>query len=506
MIRNVIEYLQQSAEAYPNKTAFVDEKSSITYAELNRKAKNLAALINVHCNGKKNCPIAVYMEKSVDCITAFMGVAYSGNFYSPLDVKSPSERVKKIVDTLQPIAVVYDGNLTDAFGPSVVKINFCNAANYEPAGIAADAFSSVLDVDPLYVMFTSGSTGQPKGVVINHRSVIDYTEWLKSKFNFTNETIFGNQAPFYFDNSILDIYSTLKNGAEMVIIPEHMFTFQNSLIEYINQKKIDTLFWVPSALTGLANSGILNKTDMPHLKKVLFCGEVMPNRQLNIWRKRYPHVLYANLYGPTEITDVCSYYIVDREFSDEEPLPIGTACENTEIIILNAQDQLVEGDEIGELCVRGICLSPGYYGDAAKTNASFVQNPLNAKYREFIYRTGDLVKYNDRGEIIYIGRKDFQIKHQGYRIELGEIEAAAYGIPQMQQCCAVYDTEQRKIVLFCVLSSPVSERAIYSFMKAKVPKYMLPGKIQLTDSLPLNANGKIDRAALKQKWEDQICS
>lgn len=506
MIRNVIEYLQRSAEAYPNKTAFADEKSSITFAQLNHKAKNLAAFINACCGGKKNRPIAVYMQKGVDCITAFMGIAYSGNFYSPLDIKSPTERVKKIIDALQPIAVVCDRDLADICEPSVVKINFYDAENYESTGSSVDAFSSVLDVDPLYIMFTSGSTGQPKGVVISHRSVIDYVEWLKNKFDFTNETIFGNQAPFHFDNSILDIYSTLKNGAEMVIIPEHMFAFPNSLIEYMNQKKINTLFWVPSALAGLANSEILGKTDLPHLEKVLFCGEVMPNKQLNIWRKRYPHILYANLYGPTEITDVCSYYIVDREFSDEEPLPIGTACENTQIIILNPRDQLVKGDEIGELCVRGICLSPGYYGDAAKTSASFVQNPLNTKYREFIYRTGDLAKYNERGEILYIGRKDFQIKHQGYRIELGEVEAAAYGIAQMRQCCAIYDLSQRKIVLFCAVSSPISEKEIYSFMKAKVPKYMLPGKIQLTDSLPLNANGKIDREALRKKWEDNKCS
>ena len=280
-----------------------------------------------------------------------------------------------------------------------------------------DIINQILDVDPLYVLFTSGSTGTPKGVIISHRSVIDYTEWLSDTFNFNETTVFGNQAPFYFDNSILDIYSVLKNGSKMVIIPETYFSFPRKLLNFINERKINTLFWVPSALIGLANSGQLKEIRLDHIKKVLFCGEVMPNKHLNIWRKEYPDIQYANLYGPTEITDVCSYYIIDRDFKDEEPLPIGKACRNTEIIVLNENNQKVKGEERGELCVRGICLSKGYLGDFTKTDTAFVQNPLNGRYYEKIYRTGDIVKYNQFGELIYLCRKDYQIKHQGYRIE-----------------------------------------------------------------------------------------
>ena len=405
----------------------------------------------------------------------------------------------RILEVLQPAAVLYDCCLPDEIDRFCSSIDISAIAGSGPDAPEIDAFRSILDIDPLYVMFTSGSTGQPKGVVISHRSVIDYAEWLEDTFQFSAQTVFGNQAPFYFDNSILDIYSTIKNGAAMVIIPEHLFSFPGALIEYINAQRINTLFWVPSALIGVANSGVLDKTEMPELQKVLFCGEVMPNKQLNIWRKRYPEVLYANLYGPTEITDVCTCYIVDRPFADDDPLPIGIPCKNTEVLVLNEANRAVHGDETGELCVRGICLSAGYYNNEEKSNEAFVQNPLQTKYRDLIYRTGDLVKYNEYGEIIYIGRKDFQIKHQGYRIELGEIEAAACGLSQMKQCCAVYDAENQRIVLYCVLDPILPEKDIYMFLKGKLPVYMLPKKILIRQALPLNANGKIDRLALKEE-------
>lgn len=501
MKTNVIEYLIETARKYPDKVALVDQKHQITFGELDREAKKVAAAILRACGAIKNRPIVVYMEKSVDCIVSFLGAVYSGNFYSPIDIKMPQERIKRILDVLEPEFVIFGAKKLEVFDPPDRQLPLEQILTDTTLPEGINSFRQVLDTDPVYVLFTSGSTGQPKGVVISHRGVIDYAEWLKDTFHFSSETIFGNQAPFYFDNSILDIYSTLKNGAKMVIIPERLFLFPGSLVEYLNTQKINTLFWVPSALIGVANSGVLETTDIPSLQKVLFCGEVMPNKQLNVWRKRYPDILYANLYGPTEITDVCTYYIVDRQFTDSDPLPIGIPCRNTEILVLNEADQAVQVNETGELCVRGSCLSSGYYNNKEKSDAVFVQNPLNSMYRDIIYRTGDLVKYNEFGEIIYLGRKDFQIKYQGYRIELGEIETAAYGISQMKQCCAVYDTDNQRILLHCVLGTPVSERKIFSFLKEKIPGYMLPKRIVIRDALPLNANGKIDRLALKKELD-----
>ena len=499
MVKNVFDYLKYSALHHPDKVAFSDENTSITFSELLQKAYAVSSVIIKKFGAQKNRHIAVYMPRSVDSIVAFMGIICSGNFYCPLDTGSPLSRVFSILKSLQPCCVIYN-SATQSFASECKQIATLSFEDSLQSSILPEAqnfFTEVLDCDPLYVLFTSGSTGLPKGVVISHKSVIDYAEWLSDTFQFNEETIFANQAPFFFDNSILDIYSTLKNAATTVIVPERFFTFHKNLFEFLNLHKVNTLFWVPSALISVANSDILSKTKLEFLQKVLFCGEVMPNKQLNIWRKFYPDVLYANLYGPTEITDVCTYYIVDRPFTDDESLPIGIPCRNTDILVLNEEGRLVSKDEVGELCVRGTCLSLGYYGDFEKSNKVFIQNPLNQSYRDLIYRTGDLVKYNELGELIYICRKDYQIKHQGHRIELGEIETAVSGLDMVLHNCAIYDEKAKAIVLFCVISSGISEKEVFQALRKSLPRYMLPSKILFVENFPMTPNGKIDRQTLK---------
>lgn len=498
MKKNIVEYLDESAKRCPNKIALVDEEKSITFFELYESVKKIAHAIFQKSNGLfHNKPIMVYMDKSVECIIAFFGIAYSGNFYTPIDTKMPLARVEQIVDTLEPVLSIskrekeYKGSCENIFIEDVLED--------ETIRDGIEGWKKCLDIDPLYVLFTSGSTGVPKGVVINHMGVIDYIEWLTDKFRFDETIVLGNQAPFYFDNSIFDIYLMLKNGATMVIIPEKMFAFTNLLIDFLNEHAVNTIFWVPSALCSVANTEIIHTKRLDSIRNVLFCGEVMPNKQLNIWRKEYPHLLYANLYGPTEITDVCSYYIVDRDFADDESLPIGKACENTEILILNDTNKAAQVGEVGELCVRGRCLSMGYYNNSEKSDNVFVQNPLNSAYRDYIYRTGDLVKLNENEEIIYLGRKDFQIKHQGHRIELGEIEAVASSMDDVETSCVVYDEINKKIVLFICSKKVINEKDIYKALKNRLPKYMLPASIFQIDAMPLNLNGKIDRIQLKEK-------
>lgn len=499
MQTNVISWLDFSASKYASKIAFTDSKSELSYADLQKKAKAIASGL-IKRNITKS-PVAVYMKKSVEVIGTFLGIAYSRNFYSPIDIAMPISRINKILETLIPPIMIVEREFTEKvkeFGWSgeiiiwedIVKETIDENRIFEEQ-------KRIIDTDLLYVLFTSGSTGIPKGVTITHRSVIDYIDWVTETLQISENDSFGNQAPFYFDNSILDIYSTIKSGATCHIIPQELFAQPVPLLEYIKSKKINTIFWVPSALIVVSKMRALRNVDLSNvLKRVLFCGEVMPNKQLNIWRSYLPDVQYVNLYGPTEITDACTYYIVNRAFSDEEPLPIGIAMRNTDIIVLNEENRIVKENEIGELCVRGTSLSPGYYRNPSKTREVFVQNPLNETVPEIIYRTGDLVKYNHYGELIYIARKDFQVKHMGHRIELGEIEVAVSSIPEVNLCCCLYDEEHQKIVLF--VDVDIKKSYIIERIRQLIPQYMFPNKVVKMKAMPINANGKIDRVELKK--------
>lgn len=497
MQASVTEYLDATAKIFPDKVAFADEREEITFSDLQTKARRIAT----HLARQKifREPVAVFMEKSVREIVTFLGAAYAGCFYTPIDVDMPAERVKKILQTLQPAAIVTDKKCADKLRAVTADIDLLLynelIAAEEDLPLVEGVAAKIIDTDALYVLFTSGSTGVPKGVVISHRSVIDYTDFYAKNFHVTSENIFGNQAALNFDASIQDIYVPLKTGAMTHLIPKKIFTFPIRLLEFIRDKKINIFFWVPSALVYVANFGVLDDVDISCLHTITFCGEVMPTKQLNMWRRRLPTATFVNLYGPTETTVASTYFVIDREFDDSEPLPIGKPCRNTDVLILNERDELVTGTEQGELCIRGTSLAYGYYNDPDKTAAAFVQNPLNKHYPEKIYRTGDLVHYNERGELMFDGRKDFQIKHAGYRIELGEIELATTSLAEIKSACCVFDSDADKIFLLYVGELP--EKILSQRLLELLPSYMVPSVYRRMNKLPTNPNGKIDRNKLK---------
>lgn len=499
MARIITDYLEISVRTFPDKPAFIDSKRSITFSELRQEALLIASEFIRRNIFKK--PAAVFLDKSVECISAFLGAAYSGNFYTVIDTKMPLTRISKIISTLEPSAIITDRKykkLASEFA-GAAKILCIEDILNQPVNNAPviSVTNKIIDTDILYVLFTSGSTGTPKGVIITHKSVIDYIDWAAEAFSFTNEQTFGNQAPFYFDNSVLDIYSTLKISGTMYIIPQSCFSFPVTLLKYIQDKKINTIFFVPTVLCRVADLNLLERCYVSCLKNILFAGEVMPAKQLNIWRRNLSGALFANLYGPTEITVDCTYYIIDRDIKDDEPVPIGKPCINSDILILNENNQPAKPGERGELCVRGSSLSLGYYNNPEKTAEVFVQNPLNKYYSEKIYRTGDIVHLNERGEIIYDGRKDFQIKHLGHRIEAGEIETAASALEGITLCCCVHDSVKDRLILF--YCGTVESDFIKKALSASLPDYMIPNLNIKLEYMPLNANGKIDRLILKNK-------
>jgi acyl-coenzyme A synthetase/AMP-(fatty) acid ligase len=358
--------------------------------------------------------------------------------------------------------------------------------------------SKLIDTDPYCIINTSGSTGTPKGVVLNHKSFVDFIEWSVDTFKFSEDEIIGSLSPLVFDIYSYELCMLMSKGSTIVLIPDSLAAFPIKILEILVKEKITFLFWVPTIMVNIANMGLLEKIHLPSLKTVWFAGEVFPTKQFNYWKNNLKDCLFANLYGPIEITLDCTYFIIDRDIPDDEPLPIGIACRNTDILILNEEDKLVEKGEEGELCVRGTSLAMGYFNNPEKTALAFVQNPLNNSYPEIIYRTGDVVLVNERDEIVFKGRKDSLVKHLGYRIELGEIEHVIVNTLKIaKNGCVVYNSIKKEITLFYEASNEISVAEFRKELTKSLPKYMIPTVYIFMQELPRNTNGKIDRLYLK---------
>lgn len=502
-MKSIIEFLDLSAEKFPDKIAYSAFGEEISYCELKRNARKIGSYIL--SKGLFNKPIVLFIDKNIKLMTAMFGSLYSCNFYAIIDTKMPIDRIKAIFSTLNPSMIIYDDNYEDIVKEFDIdkKVNFNKALNFDiDEKSLTGARNKMIDTDLAYALYTSGSTGIPKGAVINHRTLLEYIDWYVSEFEFDENTVFGGQTPLYFSASVSDFFATIVVGATYHSIDKKLFTFPIKLIEFLNEKKVNTIYWVPSALCVVANLKVLDYALPKYLTKVMFIGEVMPTKQLNYWRKFLPEVEYTNLYGPTETVDVCTFYKINREFNDDEPLPIGKHCNNCDVFILKDDNSLAKVGEEGELCVRGSFLASGYYNNPEKTALAFCQNPLNSAYPERIYRTGDLVKENENGEIYYVTRKDFQIKHMGYRIELGEIEMAISSMEGVRTVFCIYDAEVDNIVM--IYEGKPSEQEVYDRAVSKVPKYMVPNRIIKVRQIQLNGNGKIDRVNYKNNYKSLI--
>ena len=529
MIRTVIDLFENTAERFPGKTAFEDEHTALTFGSLRTGAEQIAGRL---CGIlPPRTPVLIYMPKSPEMIQAFLGVLYAGCWYIPVDTDMPENRIRHMAERSGAKTVICTAAEPFPYASGMDHVLLYEDLLSGAAGSAGDDADvllrrqAVTDSDPAYAIFTSGSTGMPKGVLIRHASLLKLAQWFTETFGIDENEVIANQNAFFFDGSVKEIYGTLISGAHMYIVPKKLFALPAKLIGYLNDHDVTLINWMPSILCMIVKFRTFAKIRPLTVRKVLFAGEVMPVPQFLQWHEALPDALFANLYGPTEATVDSTYYIVDDAFirkaeadTADLSIPIGRACCNTDIFLLDDADRKITEPGIsGEICIRGTCLSPGYLHDPDRTAEVFVRNPLNSLYYETIYRTGDYARYNEDGDLLFIGRRDSQIKHMDHRIELGEIEEAICRLPAVEKACCVYDRDAGMILAFYEAphgSVPAGsagsasgtdstqaeeEAAVLASLKEYLPRYMMPRKITKLEALPLTPNGKTDRIALLQQ-------
>lgn len=500
MVRNILEFLENSAERFPGNKAVTEYDQSVTYSELLDMSRRIGS--SLAGNVRQGMPVGVFAEKGIKALSAFFGIVQAGGCYALLNPELPDPRLESIQTVLCTETVLTTEDLrerAEKLFPGLRIITVEEAVKCEVnEEFLRDARERAVDTDPLYINFTSGSTGVPKGIAVAHRSVIEFISCFTELFHITGEDVIANQAPFDFDVSVKDIYSALYTGAELVVVPRALFSRPAELIDYLCDHQVTTMIWAVSALCLITTFHGLEYKTPKTVNKILFSGEVMPYKHLSQWQKYLPDAMYVNLYGPTEITCNCTYHILEKGRDYSSGIPIGKHFPNEDVFLLNEQNEkITEPGITGKLLVRGTALALGYYRMPEKNAEAFIQNPLNDVYPETVYVTGDLGMYNEEGELVFCGRADNQVKYMGHRIELEEIEKAMAAVPGVERCVVLFDEKRSRLKGY--YTGTVEKNELSSVMKETLPVFMVPGFIRKLDEFPLTKNGKIDRKQLDVK-------
>lgn len=548
-MKNVLEYLEHTAERLPDKHGVTDPDGSYTFRELEEKARRVGSYLAQRI--RPGQPVGLYMSKTRESYAAMLGIVYAGCFSVFLNSEQGKLRLQKMAQTAklplilcddpekakevlaeeasgagpapaeEPSGAVHPSETYTALGTRTV---LCDVREALEAEIDREALCRIreqqTDTDPLYCNFTSGSTGMPKGVLVCHRSVIDFMNFFPDLFHIGEDDVIGCQAPFDFDVSVKDIYSSLKTGAELVLIPRKYFTVITSLLDYLDDRKVTTLIWAVSALCLVVQFRGFTYKVPSSVKRVLFSGEVMPERFLSAWMDRYPEAEFVNLYGPSEITCNCTYYRVPGQTSAEDSrdasgrgdkgdgktqtkkaLPIGRPFPNEKVFLLDEDDRLItEAGKTGEICVSGSCLALGYLNAPEATAKAFCPNPLETRWPERMYRTGDLGCYREDGQLCFSGRADFQIKLFGHRIELEEVEMALGSAPGVERGFCVFNREKNRLEGY--YAGEADPRTLKGGLQKLLPQYMVPSRLHKVTEIPLNDHGKMDRKRVLEQYRD----
>lgn len=488
-MKTVIDYFERSVQLYPKEIFLQEVGQEITYEDFWKLVLKKAGYLQGKVHPFQ--PVALMMDKSIELVSWMMAVAYEGACYCVLDNRQSVDRLNKMLDSLQPSLILVSKEYASVLSEkeTIVVSDLCLEEGVNPGP------SHRLSTAPLYINFTSGSTGIPKGVAVSDRSVMDFIPTFCQEFNFTQQDVFANQAPLDFDVSVKDLYSAAYLGAKVVLIPRDYFSKPTELMDLLVRKNVTTLVWAVSALCFVSIMNGLKYKVPSTIRQILFSGEVMPSKHLRKWMEALPEARFVNLYGPTEITCNCTFDVVNPT-SDLDQLSLGRAFSNEWVFLLDEEDkEITQPYQEGEICVSGDCLALGYWNQEEKTATAFPRNPLVLQVPILMYRTGDLAWYDEQGKLYFRGRKDFQIKYLGHRIELGEIEACMHNHPSCERACVIFDEKRNRLRAF--FEGQLEKEELMVYLKEKLPSYMIPSHVEKLDHLPLSKNGKINRNALK---------
>jgi len=523
MNRLLQSWVTQHAEAHPDADAVVLGTERLTYGQLEARSNQLAYILR-EGGCERGDRVGIVMPKSPSAIVAMLGILKAGCMHVPIDIASPAARIQQILGSCEnrwilaagPVAPLLEELLSYPHARDSISVGWLGAQAPQQAG--AEFCGRDLDRAPSgglppvgapsdgsHILFTSGSTGVPKGVVITHSNVIAFVSWALAHFQIDRTDRFSGHTPFHFDLSTFDIFGSITAGAQLHLVPGETALLPPKLAEFIRSSELTQWFSVPSVLNYLAKFNAVQTNDFPSLRRVLWCGEVLPTPALIYWMHKVPHARFTNLYGPTEATIASSYYDLPACPTDPgEAIPIGRACAGEQLLVLDQQLRPVAVRAVGDLHIEGAGLSPGYWRDPEKTAQAFLRVPGGQQGGAIVYKTGDLAWKDEEGMVHFVGRADTQIKVRGYRIELGEIETALHSYPGLQEgaviaiqndnfggwmiCCAYVPRELGQI----------TPNQLRDHLKKLVPSYMIPVRWSNHEALPKNANGKTDRPKLKE--------